>query len=142
MTGFLLDTVAISDGLKIHPNLGLVEWFAAVKGDDLYVSVLTVGELQKGIAKLSSHDPRRLQLERWLAFELLPRFGRKVLTFDVETARHWGNIVGAAARRGIVLSVIDSQIAATASVNSLKVVTRNERDFAASGVSTLNPWSA
>jgi predicted nucleic acid-binding protein len=58
----------------------------------------------------------------------LPRFGRKVLTFDVEAARHWGNIVGAAARRGIVLSVIDSQIAATA-------------DFAASGVGTLNPWS-
>ncbi len=142
MTGFLLDTVAISDGLKKHPNSGLLKWFAAVNDDDLYVSVLTVGELQKGIAKLSSTDPRRLQLERWLAFEMLPRFGRKVLTFDVETARHWGNVVGAAARRGIVLSVIDSQIAATASLNNLKVVTRNERDFVASGAGTLNPWSA
>lgn len=142
MTGFLLDTVAISDGLKKQPNRGLVEWFTAVDDADLYVSVLTVGELQKGIAKLDSHDPRRLQLERWLVFELLPRFGSKMLTFDVETARHWGNMVGAAARRGIVLSVIDSQIAATASLNKLKVVTRNERNFAASGVGTLNPWSA
>jgi len=138
----LLDTVAISDGLKKQPNRGLLKWFAAVEDDDLYISALTLGELQKGIAKLSSHDPRRLQLERWLVFELLPRFGRRVLTFDVETARHWGNMVAAAAGRGTVLSIVDSQIAATASLNSLKVVTRNERYFVASGVGTLNPWSA
>lgn len=142
MKGFLLDTVAISDGLKKQPNRGLLKWFAAVEDDDLYISALTLGELQKGIAKLSSHDPRRLQLERWLVFELLPRFGRRVLTFDVETARHWGNMVAAAAGRGTVLSIVDSQIAATASLNSLKVVTRNERYFVASGVGTLNPWSA
>jgi predicted nucleic acid-binding protein len=140
--GFLLDTVALSDGLKKQPNRGLLKWLAAVEDDDLYISALTVAELQKGIAKLSSHDPRRLQLERWLVFELLPRFGRRVLTFDAETARHWGNMVAAAAGRGSVLSIVDSQIAATASLNSLKVVTRNERDFVASGVGTLNPWSA
>ncbi len=142
MSGFLLDTVTISEGLKKQPNRGLLKWFAAANDDDMYISVLTVGELQKGIAKLSSHDPRRLQLERWLVFERLPRFGRRVLTFGIEAARHWGNMVAAAAARGIVLSIVDSQIAATASLNNLKVVTRNERDFAASRVGTLNPWSA
>jgi toxin FitB len=141
VSGYLLDTTAISESVKVRPNPGLAAWFENVDTNMTYISVFTVGELQDGIARLEV-GARQRELERWLAFDLLPHFGRRVLAFDVEAARRWGAMLASARKRGKLLSVVDSQIAAIASVSGLKVVTRNERHFAPTGVATINPWTA
>jgi len=140
VSGFLLDTVAVSEGIKPRPDRGLAAWLNEVDEDSTYLSVLTIGELQKGIARLAPRVSRRAELERWLTYDLIARFGRRVLAFDTNVARHWGTMVASALDRGIVLSVVDSQIAATASSHSLTIVTRNERHFQATGAATFNPW--
>jgi toxin FitB len=142
MSGFLLDTMVVSEGAKRRPNRGLAAWLSKTDEDSTYISALTVGELQKGISRLEQGTPRRTELERWLTFDLIARFGRRVLAFDTDVARHWGTMVASVLDRGVVLSVVDSQIAATASLYGLKVVTRNERHFLPTGVSTFDPWSS
>ena len=141
MSGFLLDTVAVSEGAKPRPDAGLAKWLSTVDETLTYISVLTIGELQKGIERLDPGTPKRAMLERWLTFDLLGRFGRRVLAFDTNVARHWGTMVASALARDVNLSVVDSQIAATASLYGLKVVTRNERHFRPTGVATLDPWT-
>lgn len=141
MSGFLLDTVTVSEGAKARPNRGLARWLDSVDETSTYISVLTVGELQKGIARLESGSAQRRELERWLVFDLIARFGHRVLAFETNVARYWGTMVAAALDRGVTLSIVDSQIAATACVYGLKVVTRNERHFAPAGVSTVDPWT-
>lgn len=141
MSGFLLDTPVVSEGVKSRPNRGLANWLAKVEEDATYISVLTIGELQKGISRLEADSSKRIDLERWLTFDLMARFGQRILAFDANVARHWGTMVASALDRGAVLAIVDSQIAATASLYGLKVVTRNERHFTPTGVATLNPWS-
>ena len=141
MSRYLLDTMVLSEGFKKQPNRGLDKWLRSVNEDETYLSVLTVGEIQKGVARLSSSDPRKTLLQRWLVFEIIPRFNKRMLSFDVEVARHWGNLVAVTERRGVQLPTVDSLIAATASLHGLTVVTRNEQDFAHPGVHTLNPWT-
>jgi toxin FitB len=141
MSGFLLDTMAVSEGVKPRPDRGLAAWLNKVDESSTYVSVLTIGELQKRIARLDPRVSKRTELERWLTFDLIARFGRRVLAFDTNVARHWGTMVASALDRGAVLSVVDSQIAATASLYDLKVVTRNARHFAPTGVATFDPWT-
>ena len=141
MNGFLLDTMVVSEGTKPRPNRGLSSWLATVDESSTYISVFTIGELQKGIALLDARLPRRAELERWLTFELIGRFGRRILAFDTNVARHWGAMLASALPRGTKLSVVDSQIAATASLYRLKVVTRNERHFEPTGIGTFNPWT-
>ncbi|MBV8067936.1 MAG: type II toxin-antitoxin system VapC family toxin [Candidatus Eremiobacteraeota bacterium] len=141
MSGFLLDTMVLSEGVKPRPDRGLSAWLNKVDESSTYISVLTIGELQKGIARLDRRLSKRAELERWLTYDLIARFGRRVLAFDTNVARHWGTIVASALDRGAVLSVVDSQIAATAWLHSLRIVTRNERHFVSTGVATLNPWT-
>jgi toxin FitB len=133
--------MAISEGAKPRPDRGLATWLSKVDESSTYVSVLTIGELQKGIARLKLGSTKRAELERWLTFDLIARFGRRVLAFDTNVARQWGNIVASALERGALLSVVDSQIAATASLYGLTVVTRNERHFVPTGVATFDPWT-
>jgi len=141
MSGYLLDTVTISESVKPRPNAGVSNWLRTVDEAATYISVLTIGELQKGIARLARDTPKRAELERWLAFDLIARFGRRVLAFDTNVARHWGTMIASAADRGLALQAVDSQIAATAFVYGLKVVTRNARHFTPTGVGTLDPWT-
>lgn len=133
--------MVISEGAKRHPDRRLATWLSKVDESLTYLSALTVGELQKGIARLERGTTKRAELERWLTFDLIARFGRRVLAFDTNVARQWGNIVASALDRGVVLAVIDSQIAATASLYGLTIITRNERHFTPAGVSTFDPWS-
>ena len=141
MSGYLLDTIAISEGAKARPHRGLAAWLSTVEENSTYVSTLTIGELQKGIALLEGGSARRAALERWLTFDLIARFGRRVLSFDTDVARHWGTMIARSLERGVYLSIVDSQIAATASLYGLRVVTRNTRDFAPTGVATFDPWA-
>lgn len=137
---FLLDTSALSELVKPSPNPGLIAWLAATDEDRLFISVLTIGELVKGVAKLSG-GAKRLRLQFWLERDLAARFSGRTLVIDEPIGNCWGKMQAAAEKRGRPLPVIDSLIAATASVRSLVIVSRNVNDFKRTGVATIDPWS-
>ncbi|MFT5126923.1 MAG: putative nucleic acid-binding protein [Rhodothermales bacterium] len=136
---YLLDTCYLSEFVKPQPDPGVVEWGRRSLGE-LYVSALTIGELEKGIAKLPD-SARRTRLVAWMEDELLIRFRDRILAIDCDVARRWGVIQASAVRAGTPLPVIDALIGATAIVHDLQVVTRNETDLLRTGVQVVNPWS-
>jgi toxin FitB len=139
MSGFLLDTNCISELVRSQPEPHVLEWIDAADESLLYLSVLTLGEIRKGIAMLpTSH--RRTKLETWLELELRARFAGRLLTVDGEIADRWGILAAAAKKMGKVLSAIDGLLAATALHHNLTVVSRNVGDFAVAHVSVVNPW--
>jgi hypothetical protein len=107
----------------------------------LFLSVITLGELQKGIAKLTD-GRRRAKLEAWVEHDLVDRFEGRVLLVDLAVASRWGALSGQAEARGAPVPVIDSLIAATAMTLALTVVTRNVKDFEACGAACLDPWES
>ncbi|MGO9460303.1 MAG: type II toxin-antitoxin system VapC family toxin [Rhodomicrobium sp.] len=135
MAGFLIDTCVLSETRKRRPDTGVVQFLANADAVQLYLSVLTIGEMRKGIAKKRLTDPDAAgQIGAWAA-RIETDFADRILPVDVAAARLWGDL--SAAGRA---PVIDTLIAATALVHGLTVVTRNGKDFAASGVPVLNPW--
>jgi hypothetical protein len=136
---FLLDTCAISELVKPRPDENVVRWIDSIDERKLFISVLTVGELEKGIMKLPE-SPRKTDLREWLEHDLLERFSGKVLPVDAGVAIAWGRNQGEAERSGTKLPVIDSLLAATAAVHRLTIVTRNVADFARCGATVFNPW--
>jgi hypothetical protein len=105
----------------------------------LYLSVISLGELRTGI-DLVDDARKRHDLEHWLGFDVVSRFGGRVLPFDADAADCWGRIEARARRNGGKLQVVDAMLAATALCFNLSVVTRNERDFARIEVPVINPW--
>ncbi len=103
------------------------------------MSVLTLGELRKGIDRLSE-GARRTRLENWLDCDLRLRFSGRWLSVDEEVAERWGLIMANAANRGLALPVIDGLIAATALIHGMTVVTRNVSDLQGTGAPVMNPW--
>ena len=137
---FLLDTPVVSELVKSSPHAPVVEWMAAHDEAMLYLSVLTVGEIEKGIARLPA-SARRTRLQSWVRRDLVARFGERLLPIDARTATRWGALSGEAESRGRPVPVIDSLIAATALAHGFAVVTRNAADFERCGVACVNPWS-
>ena len=141
MIGFLLDTNVISELARPKPDRNVVRWLDAVDEELLFLSVLTVGELRKGITTLS--DPvRKTLLESWLVGDVLVRFEGRILPIEQAVAERWGQLSGTLAKRGSPLPVIDGLLAATAMHHNLTLVTRNTRDVALTGVVVLDPWMA
>jgi toxin FitB len=140
MSGFLLDTNLISEVVRPRPEARVLEWLDAVDESLLYLSVLTLGEIRKGLAGLSP-GKRRLHLESWLDVELQTRFSGRILPVDVAVANRWGLLAAQAKSRGKPLAVIDGLLAATAFQNNLTLVTRNASDFANTRVPVINPWA-
>jgi predicted nucleic acid-binding protein len=137
---YLIDTCVLSELIKKQPNRSVVAWIQEQDEPALFLSVLTFGELEKGIAKLG--DCRRTQqLRDWVDHDLKRRFGGRILPVDYETACRWGSISSTAEKAGTPMPVIDSILAATALTHGLTLVTRNTSDVAASNVPLLNPWS-
>ena len=136
---YLLDTCLVSELIKKRPEPHVVEWVRQQPEDRLYLSVVTLGELQKGIAKLEDVQ-RANKLQAWLDEDLLERFAGRVLDVTPAVARIWGRIQGEAERAGRTLPVVDSLIASTAFDLGAPVVTRNVDDMAPSGVEIVNPW--
>lgn len=138
---YLLDTCVISELVKPRPDKNVVRWVDSVDERKLFLSVLTMGELEKGIAKLLE-SPRKSELREWLEHDLAERFSERILPVDAAVAVAWGRIQGEAERAGMKLPVIDSLLAATAEIHRLTLATRNVADFDRCGATVFNPWGA
>lgn len=136
---FLLDTPVVSELVGKIPSAAVLKWIEGQDEGSLYLSVLTIGELEKGVARLPA-SARRTRLQSWVRRELVDRFGGRLLPVDARTAARWGAMTGESENRGRPLPVIDSLIAATALVHGLTVATRNVEDFTRCGATCFNPW--
>ena len=136
---FLLDTCVISELVKQRPNENVVRWIDSVDEWRLYLSVLTLGELEKGITKLQASQ-RKNDLREWLEHDLTARFEGRILPVDFAVAAAWGTLQGEAERSGKKLPVIDSLLAATAEIHQLTIATRNVADFERCSIAIFNPW--
>lgn len=136
---YLLDTCIVSELVKPKPSVQVLSWLGSVEEDRLFLSVLTLGEIRKGIARLHEGE-KRVSLERWVREDLRDRFADRLLTFDAEIAFAWGETAGRLEREGKRAPAVDGMIAATAKIHGLTVVTRNTPDLAAFEVPLLNPW--
>jgi len=136
---YLLDTNVISELIAKHPNERVIHWLDDLDPASIYLSVITIGELRKGIEKLSDSS-RKDELQSWLTDELLIRFRDRILVLDLDVMLVWGELVGRLERIGRPLGAIDSLIAALALAHSCFLVTRNETDFQDTGLNVTNPW--
>jgi len=136
---YLLDTCLISELIRKEPNPAVVSWLDAQDEQALFLSVLNLGELQKGISKLPD-GAKKDELQAWVGLDLVERFTGRILEIDLATALSWGRLQGEAEKVGEKLPVMDSLIAATAAAHGLVVVTRNVKDIERCGVRVCNPW--
>lgn len=139
--GFLLDTNVVSELMRPRPNRRVAEWVAATPEPLVHLSVITIGEIRKGIDLLAAADPRRARLQTWLDRDLRVRFAGRLLTFDDAVAERWGQLEAVAKKRRVALATLDAQLAATALHYSLTFVTRNTDHLRPTGVPLFNPWS-
>src|SRR5215203_3635562 len=122
---YLLDTNVISELVARQPNQHVIRWIDAQDVNSVYLSVITIGELRKGVEKLAD-SARKDQLGAWLIDDLLLRFDGHILSIDVGVMMVWGELTGRLERIGRPLPAIDSLIAALALHNNCTLVTRNE----------------
>jgi len=137
---YLLDTCVISEAIKPKPNKKVVAWLKKQEEENLYLSVLTFGEIEKGIEK-SADGRRKNKLRLWVEGDLKQRFEGRILPISLQVASKWGEIQGKSETVGKPLPSIDGLIAVTALVNNCIVVTRNISDMQQSSVELHNPWS-
>jgi toxin FitB len=141
VNGFLLDTNCVSELVRPKPQPSVVKWIDEIDEALLYLSVLTIAEIRKGVAGLAQ-GTRRTRLETWLGLDLRARFSGRIVPIDADIADRYGWLSAEAKRQGKTLPVIDGILAATALHLNLTLVVRNARDFAAVQVPVLNPWEA
>ncbi len=134
---YLIDTVVVSELRKPKRNTRLTSWIGRQRTSDLYISVVTVGEIERGIARQRARDADfATALAAWLD-RVLSLHGERVLPFGLQIARRWGRLSAVLGNDSA-----DLMIAATALEHGLTVVTRNVSDFEPTGVETLNPFNA
>jgi predicted nucleic acid-binding protein len=138
---YLLDTCVISELVRPAPEERVLRWVDARHEFELFLSVLTLGEIQKGIARLPT-GKKKTTLCSWLKDELEVRFADRIIPVSPDIALTWGEMLGHAESTGQSLSVIDALIAATASVHDMVLVTRNIRDFVGCSIDIHNPWDS
>ncbi len=136
---YLIDTCCISELTKSDPDKNVIRWFSDHDEVDLYLSVITFGELRKGIEKLPS-SKRKQRLTHWINEELLHRFKNRVIDITLTEVNQWGKVLAKAEKMGTPMPAVDALIAATAIAHDLAVVSRNTKDMKASGVELINPW--
>ncbi|MES2127827.1 MAG: type II toxin-antitoxin system VapC family toxin [Pseudomonadota bacterium] len=134
---YLLDTNVISEARKGRTaNRGVIGFFQSNLASDLYIAVQSIGEIRRGVENIRRRGDRvqAERLESWLGLILL-EYADRILGFDSECAQLWGRLMSPQAT-----NPVDKQIAAIALIHGLPIVTRNERDFAATGATVLNPF--
>lgn len=137
---YLLDTCVLSEYLKKQPFQEVVGWVDEQPEESLYLSVLTIGEIRKGVSRLPESQ-RRLELANWLP-TIVQRYANRILPIDLATVTTWGDLKATLELKGVILPAIDSLIAATALEHDLTIVTRKEVDFEPTGAIILNIWES
>ena len=136
---YLLDTCVLSEFIRAQPDAGVIEWLDSIEEEKLFISVITIGEIQRGIERLlNSH--RKTELQLWMNNGLLTRFAERMVKIDAPTMFIWGSLVARLEASGQPVGLMDSLIIASALQNNLIVATRNVADFLPSGVQVINPW--
>ena len=136
---YLLDTCVISEIIKPQADENVIAWMQTQSEENLYLSVLTFGEIEKGIEK--SHDEaRKRKLQLWVEEDLKQRFEGRIVPIDLDVSVKWGALQGAAELRGKPMPAIDGLIAVSGLVHNCIVVTRNVADMQQSTAELFNPW--
>lgn len=136
---YVLDTNVISELISKQPSKKVVEWLDRLDPNTIYLTVITIGEIRKGIEKLPP-SKRRDTVKEWLEADLLLRFQGRILEITTEVMLVWGELAGRLENEGRPITAIDSIIAAIAIQGNYCLVTRNEHDFQHTGVRIINPW--
>ena len=136
---YVLDTNVISELISKRPDRKIVEWLDRLDPNTIYLNVITIGEIRKGIEKLPP-SKRRETVREWLETDLLFRFQGRILEITTEVMLVWGELVGRLEKEGKPISAIDSLIAAIVLQRNYCLATRNEYNFQYTGVTIINPW--
>ncbi len=138
---YLLDTCVISELVKPAAAENVTSWISDGLEETIHLSVITIGEIQKGITKLPASAKKR-QLQSWLDNDLIERFENRIVPIDQKIARMWGKILAQAEEKGRQIPAIDGLIAATGLAYDMTVVTRNVSDMQVDGLYVFNPWES
>ena len=141
MSGIVLDTCVISEPKRAEPDSRVLAWLKASPANTLFLTATIVGEISAGVECMPLGN-RRIAHEAWLRRLLTHTFAGRVLAFDVEAAKVYGQLIALARTQGRPSQVADAQIAAVALRHGMAVATRNVRDFEVFGVPLVNPWEA
>jgi predicted nucleic acid-binding protein len=135
---YLLDTCVISELVKTKPSAKVMHWIAEQPESALYLSALSIGEIERGIARIEGGaKSKKERLMTWVNSNVTARFGERILPIDAPVAASWGSFQG---HNTQTLPVVDGLIAATARVHALAVVTHNVKDFRRFDVPVFDPW--
>ena len=137
---YLLDTNILCEATKPHPDANAAEWLSAQPSLTLFVSLVSIAEIRKGILLLPE-GKKRTKLGIWLESELLPAFASRVIPLREAEMNEWAELQADAEKKGHRLPVVDSLIAATARCHGLTLATRKIQDFLHCGIAIHNPWS-
>jgi predicted nucleic acid-binding protein len=136
---FLLDTNVISEWVRPQPDRHVVAWLAELDEDRVFLSVIALAEIRRGIEMLPTGRRRDL-LAGWLAEELPARFEKRILDINPLVAETWGVVMAGGQKTGLTLGSMDAFVAATAEVHRLTLATRNVKDFQRLGIPVFDPW--
>jgi len=136
---YLLDTCFVSELTKLQPDSGVIDWLQTVNAEDLYLSVISMGEIKKGIHKLPISKKKQTLL-LWVE-TLLAEYQDRILGLDLAVMENWSVMIANAEKSGQPVASMDSLIAATAYTHHLTLLTRNESDFVACDIALTNPWT-
>jgi len=134
--GYLIDTDVIAETIKNQPDKSVIEWLEQVPSEALFVSVITIGELRKGIEGLADKE-RKEKLRVWLEHDFTGWFTGRILSIDHKVADRWGRILSVT---GHSVPALDGLVAATALAHNLRLVTRNARNYSFAGLDAINLW--
>jgi predicted nucleic acid-binding protein len=139
VSGYLVDTNVPSEFTHQQPDERVAAFIRAVGRENLFLSVMTLGEICKGIDLLPVSQ-KRTSLQGWLEIDVRPWFAGRILPVSEAIAERWGHLAARTRKQGVTLAVMDGVIAATALEHGLTLVTRNTKDYAGLGVIIIDPW--
>ncbi len=136
---YILDTNVVSGLVAREADQKIINWIDSIDSESVFLSVITIGELKKGIEKLPD-SKRKKTLESWHEEDLLVRFRGRILSLDIPVLLTWGRLVASLEIEGKPLPAIDSLLAATSAQTGFTLVTRNTGHFEPTGISVFDPW--
>jgi len=136
---YLIDTCILSEFTRRIPDEKVIQWIDNIEEEKLFLSVITIGEIQRGIERLHESHRKTEQLV-WMNNQLIERFAQRIIPLDTGTLCLWGSLSARLESSGIPMPVMDSLIAATALQHNLVIVSRNVSNFVPCGVQIINPW--